>query len=508
MEYLRVRNLRSLKDTENLRFKGITILLGENSVGKSTLLRAFPLIKQSIETDTTTPLLWFGNYVDFGSFKESVNRNEKEIIFNFGINFNDKVDSELRRIKYYYHRIKQLEIKFLDIEIHILEGNGRRCNVDYISKLILKINSDIIELKINNDNTISELYINQNNYSEYTKNYKMLNGGDSIIPVMCERGLEGRKERVYFFYDCIEEFEKKLVDMLTGINFDKYYDDDILVEQEDSIERILNNFSINEIENIYEENKGKSKETGEKIRDFLLGNKIPEILRICSFELMNYYKNVYYIAPIRATAERYYRIQNLAVDKVDFQGRNLPVLLSSMSKKEYDKFNRWVEENFNFKIHTNETEGHISINIIKENEVVNISDCGFGYSQILPIIVQLWLLINDKNKRIEEITLLIEQPELHLHPKMQADLIDTFVKCIKINGQLRNRINIIIETHSETIINRLGYLIYKDRINKEDVNIYLFEKDNINQTIVRKSNFDKDGYLENWPIGFFDPREE
>ena len=72
MKKLRIRNLRSLEDTGEIELRPLTLLVGKNSSGKSTLLRVLPLLRQSIEVDTAGPLLWFGRYVDFGSFVEAV----------------------------------------------------------------------------------------------------------------------------------------------------------------------------------------------------------------------------------------------------------------------------------------------------------------------------------------------------------------------------------------------------------------------------------------------------
>ena len=72
---IQIKNIRSLKDTGQVPLSPITLLVGENSSGKSTFLRLFPLIKQSISKRTDGPLLWAGDvddYVDFGSFAETI----------------------------------------------------------------------------------------------------------------------------------------------------------------------------------------------------------------------------------------------------------------------------------------------------------------------------------------------------------------------------------------------------------------------------------------------------
>jgi predicted ATPase len=129
-------------------------------------------------------------------------------------------------------------------------------------------------------------------------------------------------------------------------------------------------------------------------------------------------------------------------------------------------------------------------------------------------VTQLWYIIDvDRRDRQGKFyryqrkttkTIAIEQPELHLHPALQAKLIDIIAKIAE-----ENDVRFIIETHSETMINRIGTLIYKKKLDKNDVDISIFDKKFGDvETHVSKSTFDDEGYLENWPIGFFEPEEE
>lgn len=80
-----VRNLRSFgAEKEIVPVRPVNILVGKNSCGKSTFLRTYPLLRQSIEGDTRTPILWYagyGGYVDFGDFKTSVRDGEDQLFF-------------------------------------------------------------------------------------------------------------------------------------------------------------------------------------------------------------------------------------------------------------------------------------------------------------------------------------------------------------------------------------------------------------------------------------------
>ena len=102
----------------------------------------------------------------------------------------------------------------------------------------------------------------------------------------------------------------------------------------------------------------------------------------------------------------------------------------------------------------------------------------------------------------------IEQPELHLHPAIQAKLAKAFIACIKLARDNGYELQLLLETHSQTIVDYLGRAIAKGQLSRDDVSVILFEKNaDGNATVVKNSNYDENGYLENWPYGFFDPKE-
>lgn len=71
MTAIRLQSFRSLLDTGFIDLRPLTILVGRNSSGKSSFLRFLPLLRQSVEARTTGPIQWYGDYVDFGGFKET-----------------------------------------------------------------------------------------------------------------------------------------------------------------------------------------------------------------------------------------------------------------------------------------------------------------------------------------------------------------------------------------------------------------------------------------------------
>ncbi len=122
----------------------------------------------------------------------------------------------------------------------------------------------------------------------------------------------------------------------------------------------------------------------------------------------------------------------------------------------------------------------------------SLADVGFGISQFLPIIVadlQLW----------DNSTLIMSQPEIHLHPSVQADLGNYLIKQVKE----RNK-NYIVETHSEYLLKRIRLLIVNEEIQPEDVAVYYFENSIKNGSVAHRIEFTKQGQILNAPKGFFE----
>ena len=125
----------------------------------------------------------------------------------------------------------------------------------------------------------------------------------------------------------------------------------------------------------------------------------------------------------------------------------------------------------------------------------HISDMGTGVGQVAPIVFECIL----RRKRL----ILIEQPEVHLHPKAQAELGDLFIDSLEEGNQL------IVETHSPTMIERIRRRIREGEISHNDVNI-IYLKSSKKGTEVIPIGFESDGDFDSpWPEDtFFGEREK
>lgn len=127
---------------------------------------------------------------------------------------------------------------------------------------------------------------------------------------------------------------------------------------------------------------------------------------------------------------------------------------------------------------------------------VALPDVGFGVSQVLPALVQAFYCP-------EGSTVWMEQPELHLHPQVQAELADVFISAVRAyeDGRPRN-VQLIIETHSEHFLNRLQRRIAEAAIGPREVAIY-FARPSQAGSELEELAVNEFGDITNWPDDFF-----
>lgn len=125
------------------------------------------------------------------------------------------------------------------------------------------------------------------------------------------------------------------------------------------------------------------------------------------------------------------------------------------------------------------------------NDSVNLSDVGFGLSQVLPILVAL--IESNKNNIIY-----IEQPEIHLHPKAQFKLAKIFCDYVKKGKK------IIVETHSSIFIRGLQIEVAEKKLSSSLFSLNWFIQDENGDTSISQATFDDCGTFGEWPSDFDD----
>jgi hypothetical protein len=205
-------------------------------------------------------------------------------------------------------------------------------------------------------------------------------------------------------------------------------------------------------------------------------------------------EKIYHVSPLRALPQRYYMLEKSAIHKTINSDDGTQVLeVLKNNAKILSEVNRFFED-FDIVIKPVKVRDVIhKISITQNGLAVDLTDVGFGISQVLPILVQIFLCENDS-------IIIIEQPEIHLHPNMQALLANVFAKISK-----ENRKKLIIETHSETIIRRLQrlYLDPDFDLEHEDLKIYQFTRNQDGSSTVSGDSFGPLGEMK-WLKGFKD----
>jgi len=128
----------------------------------------------------------------------------------------------------------------------------------------------------------------------------------------------------------------------------------------------------------------------------------------------------------------------------------------------------------------------------KRRKEVTIADVGFGVSQLLPVVVM-------GLRSPEESLMLLEHPEIHLHPRLQANLAD-FLLTLVLSGK-----RLLVETHSDHFINRLRRRIAQDPTDelREKISILFVQPPRDGQgAVIKPLQVDRYGVIENWPPDF------
>ena len=145
---------------------------------------------------------------------------------------------------------------------------------------------------------------------------------------------------------------------------------------------------------------------------------------------------------------------------------------------------------------------HVALVLVdrRSKTPVTLPDVGFGINQILPVIVEgVDFFIGREKGR----TLCVEQPEIHLHPRLQAELADLMIA----NTEGRGEKQWIVETHSELLILRIQRRIREGKLDPSAVSVLYVDPDPKGESgsTITPLRLDENGdFMDDWPDGFFE----
>ena len=217
----------------------------------------------------------------------------------------------------------------------------------------------------------------------------------------------------------------------------------------------------------------------------------------------------YYLGPLREYPRREYTWGGEAPSDVGQKGElTIPALLAAKDQEVYP----FPPESEEFTLQTRIAQWLVDLNLavslrleqlaegsplhlvkVKRHEnspEVLLSDMGIGVSQVLPVLTLCYYVPKGS-------TIILEHPELHLHPAVQAGLADVFIDVIK-----HRNVQLIVESHSEHLLRRLQLRVAEEKLMPDDTALYFCEMRD-GESKLTELDVDLFGAIHNWPEDFF-----
>jgi predicted ATPase len=440
---LNINNFRGFNETD-IDISNINILIGENSGGKSSFIKLLLLLKQSMESPSKNrKIVVDGHLLDLGNFDSFINHKSDNKTFSVSL----KTDDEY--IKYFINGI-------------IEENNS----IDEFTNKNSYFLSEPTILTFHFTKEDNELFTN--NIEIYNKNI-----GTLVMNITNENKLFSDLENIdgEVILEHIKYGKINIKDKFTVYGFMFLVSPEpILKYDEENNTSLFNEFA------------------------FLLfsQNYFASLLR-----------SIKYINPVKFQPTRILLKRDISNNKNIKDYETLINVLASLKESNEKKSNQ-ILMNFNsaikelgiadeIKLETNSSIPVTELKVKIANSWNSIIDVGYGVGLQIPILLQVIIssILNSKD------ILIIEQPEIHLHPALHSKFIEIL---IKYSGSTK----LIIETHSEHIIRKLQVLAKKEIINSEEIKIYYF-KNNNGTFDITKHRILHSGKLEPvFPKGFYD----
>lgn len=503
-------NYRTFPQRVEFEIAPITILLGANSSGKSSVTRLLPLFSQSLTSKSSAPVLWVSDILDYGSFFDNVHRNRssENITFSFSGSFTSH--NRTRRNALSSRILDPTSYNFqYDISIAGDRDSTR------ISCIQISAFNQVITLRTESGGIVDSISLNGIDKSDILRGRKLL-----LDPGLFPGSIWVRNKDDHFEVADSDEFIAEAGRMLRF-----YAHQNTAPERVNSILSVLPVASVEAtmqriegraagIPSLKKNIKNISRNHKEHIWLYIFLANIDVVLGQIRSAIEPEIVAGGYLGPIRARASRYYRRQELAVEQIDPTGENLAMYFNSLRDFEREEINRDLSRFFGHTIKLHPGEGHISLRISADGDPHedNLADVGFGFSQLLPVIAQVHAAARTlRDTRLAGTSypsspiLAVEQPELHLHPAYQAKLGAYFVHAATEERKFRTPpFRFLIETHSEPLVNEVASLVAKGAIRPDQVRLYLFERQpGADGTGVVRAEIQEDGSIPNWPFGFF-----
>ena len=489
---IRINNFKSLDMKEPIEIKRLTFIFGKNGSGKSNFIRAIRFMGENLDCISKDDTVYnlYGN-TNLINYKETVFKND--LLKNIAIEFQQEYEHDEEKLNFSMKclfqngdnrkQFSELVITdiFSDFVVRIFPNKVN----DSITPYCLP-NGDIDIRKMTNDHPVLNLIYN-NSYLNYAEAFlSKAPFQNSRVPSECvkvKRKLGSTNEPDYLI---------KFWELLDILPFYKYHSTYAL-----SLLRAL----------------GIPDESLQFFIDYF--NTYIESIP----SLIKQFFIPFYAQPIRNKPDLHYPLQGgkfatgsyyelpnrilndwqdnnpFSPDSFDLEFFNINLFINNKLKKL-----RLAQE---LKLEVLNSIGTLYI-IDEHGTKFNLSEASSGLLHILPILIQSYNAgylyenaLHHGGIGAETDVVIVEQPELHLHPSLQASLAEFFAE---------GNNTFIIETHSEHMIRKIQVLIARGKLNKDHVAVYYFDKsEKTGVTKINKMEIEDNGnFKDPWPGGFFD----
>ncbi len=534
LKSIELENFKAFGERSVISLAPITLIYGQNSAGKSSILQALQLLKQSLENKDVHALLLprsDTSFVDLGSFKELMFDHDLARNLSIRLTFDEPRSSPLRSAyaRADYVTARGLEFTFAD---KLQNGEVELKHIDLCSR--------------NSGSFIARFAPVRKKSSDMANNWQG-QSTDTVEMVLKSWGDDADEFWEKFFFD-IRKAENEIIEDLNyfikeirrfSSNKERGERHDLdtestsnlstQIETMRSLIRILNRQDAG---GFIRWAKNQCSATRLAVNGFIpvkadvpfssmrkeyylawkfrvpFSRELLEPWRVITDaaiavgkETLTGLSSLFPLGPFRRPPSRWYVFTGTTPHHVGYQGNLMPDLLFRKNDIA-DETNAWLRRlDLGYEIEVNRlsvsTSDIFEVRLIdtRRSQVVRVglSDVGFGISQILPLVVQS-LVANDQ-------IITVEQPEVHIHPKLQADMGELFASSARVRSN-----QYIIETHSEHLALRILSLVRKGQLNPQDVSILYIERGSEGSSIVQ-IQIDEDGYfIDEFPGGFFPER--
>lgn len=500
---LTLENFHGFNKRTEIEFAPLTLIFGPNSSGKSSIIKSILLIKQALKRPLENAEVNFvDKEVDLGNFLTTVFGHLALRDMSLGFSLSTKNTNTAFELKISDPGlVKAIEISNARKPTNP-KSDSKNGRPDASSDLDDLGQSDLpFKIRFSETSAGSRKFKISHASPQDLRNLLQVSVNFRLPGMELSRGDQYRPG-----------LAKALREMIWTLT------PDFKLIPDDSFETKIRELNLKDSKN--ESKKDTNKRDSLFMQPYIMQHHLMMKVNNPRMALVRLIENTSHIAGLRHIPKRFSAIGNN--DGLEADGSNISEVLAA-NPKSIQLASKWL-----YKV-TNKAYAlkYVSVSTKAEGIYSNIGaliledkltgtettfqDVGLGLSQVLPILTALAQYqtakqVTKKKSPLHDALLLLEQPELHLHPQMQSDLMDIIVSESLAMNPLGPQV--VMETHSENMILRVQKLIRTGKISNKDVSvIYVNRKAKSTGTKVLKLNLSDDGeFVEPWPLGFADVR--